>query len=327
MPDRFAPPALLKNPHAQSILASLKLRRPLVRRRAKSMLARSRDIILDCGNGVRLLGCHSEHWPPARRIAVLIHGWEGSADSTYLVSAAGLLFRRGFDVFRLNLRDHGDTHHLNPGLFHSCRIDEVVEALRLIQEILPHEQMFLGGFSLGGNFCLRAALRAPARGIRLNGAAAVCPVLDPARATLAIERGLMVYHLYFMRKWKKSLEKKRRLFPENAFLAEMGPYRSLSDLTGFLIPRFTEYPDAASYFRGYAVTGEALKDLCVPVHIIASRDDPIIPAADLPLLARNPYISIEATERGGHCGYLKNLRLESWAEERMAEFFEDAPAG
>ena len=35
---------------------------------------------------------------------------------------------QGFDVFRLNLRDHGTSHHLNPELFHSNRISEVVGA-------------------------------------------------------------------------------------------------------------------------------------------------------------------------------------------------------
>ena len=41
---------------------------------------------------------------------------------------------RGFDVVRLNLRDHGETHHLNRDLFHSCRLPEVVGAVRALQQ-------------------------------------------------------------------------------------------------------------------------------------------------------------------------------------------------
>ena len=68
---------------------------------------------------------------------MLLHGWEGSADSTYLLSLAQSLFAAGFEVVRLNLRDHGATHHLNRELFHSCRLPEVVGAVRALARKFP----------------------------------------------------------------------------------------------------------------------------------------------------------------------------------------------
>jgi len=59
-------------------------------------------------------------------------------------------------VLRLNLRDHGDTQALNIGLFHSCRLGEVVGAVRSLQHQHPRRELSLVGFSLGGNFGLRA---------------------------------------------------------------------------------------------------------------------------------------------------------------------------
>ena len=64
---------------------------------------------------------------------VLLHGWEGSAESLYVLSLAQLLYQQGFEIVRLNLRDHGETHHLNRELFHSCRLPEVVGAVRTLQ--------------------------------------------------------------------------------------------------------------------------------------------------------------------------------------------------
>ena len=123
----FHPPRLLRNPHVQSVLSSLAVRRPLVLTRARSALASSRSLILECGDGVRLQGFYSACGETATAsgnsaLAVLIHGWEGSANSLYVLSAAAYLHARGVEVFRLNLRDHGDTHHLNEDIFHSCRI-------------------------------------------------------------------------------------------------------------------------------------------------------------------------------------------------------------
>jgi predicted alpha/beta-fold hydrolase len=125
----YQPPRLLRNPHLQSVLGSSGLRR----RRGLHALAASgattTEHILDGGNGVRLQGWHSRvPGHESRGVALLLHGWEGSAESGYMRLTAARLLADGLDVFRLNFRDHGDTHHLNEGLFHSNRLDELVHA-------------------------------------------------------------------------------------------------------------------------------------------------------------------------------------------------------
>jgi predicted alpha/beta-fold hydrolase len=189
----FAPPFGLRNPHLQSMLASLAPRRWFVTRRARELLAASRDVLVDCGDGVRLLGHHAPRPVGNGELVLLLHGWEGSAESIYVQSCAAHLYARGYDVFRLNLRDHGPTHHLNPELFHSCRIAEVVGAVRAVQALCPSQPLSLVGYSLGGNFALRVAVRAPAAGIRLRQVVAVCPVLDPAHTLERLEHGSWIY--------------------------------------------------------------------------------------------------------------------------------------
>ena len=63
-------------------------------------------------------------------------------------------------------------------------------------------------------------------------------------------------------------------------------------------PGFAHTPSSPA---ASAITGERLAGLTMPSHIITSRDDPVIPAADLARLARPPALTIELTERGGHC--------------------------
>jgi predicted alpha/beta-fold hydrolase len=318
----FNPPALLRNTHVQSVLNSLKLRKPIVKRRAKGMLHVSRPRIIHCGNGVRLQGFYSGHNPGSRDLCILIHGWEGSADSSYLISAAGYLWDKRYSVFRLNLRDHGESHHLNKELFHSCRIAEVAGAVKVIAETFPHQRLFLGGFSLGGNFALRVAMRAPDAGIHLDRVVAVCPVLNPKHTIEALESGLFIYHWYFMKKWRSSLEIKRKYFPDMHGLSNIPHFNKISEMTDYFVRRFTEYPDLYTYLNGYTITGEALAHLQVPSTIIASLDDPVIPAKDLPELAKPECLTIETTRYGGHCGFLENFRLTSRADRRMAEIFQ-----
>jgi predicted alpha/beta-fold hydrolase len=318
----FSPPAWLANPHLQSILPSLRFRRPLLAWRARHLVACAQEHILDCGDGVRLLGQHSSRQgagkPAARDMIVLLHGWEGSADSLYVLSLASYLFERGCDVFRLNFRDHGPSHHLNQEIFHSCRLPEVVGAVRRIQQMFPEARLSIGGFSLGGNFSLRVAAAAPAAGIRLERAVAICPVLRPHSTMDVLENGWSVYQQYFIAKWKSSLRRKQRLFPKVYDFSEILAQRSIRAMTQILVERYSEFADIDAYLNGYAIVGEALAQLAVPSHILFALDDPIIPAKDLQDLARTPHLHIDAIAQGGHCGFMDRLVGESWADRQVA---------
>ncbi len=312
----FNPPLWLRNHHLQSILPTSRLRRPWVIPRARALLASSRPAILDCGAGVRLSGFHSRQEsalrPEARALVVLLHGWEGSAQSLYVLGLGGHLFEMGFDIFRLNFRDHGGSHALNPGLFHSCRIDEVVGAVARLQDLYPERQLIVGGFSLGGNFALRVAARAPAAGIQLYRAFAVCPVLSPHSTLDVLEHGSFIYRQYFIQKWKRSLLEKQRCFPDLYDLKGILAMNTITAMTDSMVRHYSEFPDLDAYLTGYAIVDGALADLTVPSHVVIAEDDPIIPVRDAGRLARTPFLSVTTSRYGGHCGFLNRFGRESW---------------
>jgi uncharacterized protein len=329
LPLEFAPVGFIANPHVQSILPSAPFRRNLLRRRAAAMAAVSRSLLLDCGDGVRLHGWYAPQPPglagPTRGLAVLIHGWEGAGDSSYLLSAATRLHAEDWAVIRLHLRDHGPSHHLNEDLFHSNRLDEVLGAVTRIAEMFPQWPLCLGGFSLGGNFALRVAARASAAGLPLARVMAVCPVVDPASTLEAMEVGPRIYERYFMAKWRRSLELKARLFPELFSFSDLRRFTGLRDMTDFFVRDFSDYPDLQTYLAGYSIVGDALATINVPTLLLTSSDDPVIPARDLERIARPPSLTVVITRHGGHCGFLPSLRGDCWIDGEMARWF--APAG
>jgi predicted alpha/beta-fold hydrolase len=196
-----------------------------------------------------------------------------------------------------------------------------VGAVFRLQELFPHNRLLLAGFSLGGNFALRVAAKAPARGIDLAKTAAICPVLYPPHTLHAMETGLQIYHRYFMRKWQKSLRVKRRYFPHLKGLHRTSGFNTIGEMTRYFVENFTDFPDLMTYLKGYAITGGALANLQVPSVIIASLDDPIIPAKDLQYLASSSCLQIETTRYGGHCGFLQDYHLTSWADQRIIQLF------
>lgn len=320
--EEFSPHPWLRGAHLQSVLPSLPLRRPFIERRARAVLAASRELLLDCGEGTRLQGFHSpaavEKQAAAsgaeRLLVVLLHGWEGSAQSLYILSLAQTLHAAGYDVVRLNLRDHGDTHHLNRELFHSCRLPEVIGALRRLQQLFPGRKLALAGFSLGGNFMLRAATDGPAEGLEVACAVGVSPVLDPATTLIALEQGFALYRDYFVRKWRRSLQRKHALWPDAFDLQDLFAARDLRSMTERLLLQHAGFDDVWAYFRGYAITGDRLAALRVPATIVTALDDPIIPAADLARVARPPCLRVVTTRHGGHCGFFQSPRRGGWID-------------
>ena len=314
-PSKFKPPFLLRNAHVQTVLAGSTFRRKAGESRLKRSAADIQPQTLTLADGVRLQGyMYTPKNVAAKALVVLVHGWEGSHESSYIRHASAELIGKGFGVFQLNLRDHGESHHLNADIFHSCRIDEVVEAFVQIAHKYPDLPLGALGFSLGGNFVLRVALRAPAHGLRLQHAAAICPVLDGASGLRALESGIGLYHWYFMQKWRRSLRKKRELFPDQHNFNEDVLDLDMRALTAWLVERHTAFTSLQDYFEGYSIGGERLRELQVPVSILTAADDPVIPVEDFHKLSLPEHCHLEISPYGGHCGFVEALHTSSFAE-------------
>lgn len=316
MPSTYRPPFWLRDAHVQSVLSSSALRR----RRGELRFQRARAVTtehwLQTPDGVRLQGFHSSRPDRSGRgLALLLHGWEGCVGSGYMLHTAANLLDAGFDVFRLNFRDHGDTHGANPGIFHSCRLKEIVDATLQVRRLFQPRVMVAAGYSLGGNFALRLARAAPDVGLALARVAAVCPVLDPSAGMDALERAPWMYQWYFLRKWRRSLRKKRALFPgqhdfDDAILA-----RGMRSLTDWLVRNHTDFATLDDYFNGYAVAGDRLAGLQVPASILTASDDPVIPVAGFYDLVLPDCARLEIAEHGGHCGFIMGRDLSGFAEQ------------
>lgn len=322
---QFQPHGLLRSGHAQTMLSSSSWRRLAQRPLRHSVDAGAQRVVLDVTGGVRLAGLYTAQTQrsQSRGLALLYHGWEGSTDSSYVVQIGARLLADGWDIFRLNFRDHGGTYALNTELFHSCMLDEVVEASLEVQRRWHRagSPMVLAGFSLGGNFALRVALAAPQAGLDLDHVVAVCPVIEPKTNLASLEDAPWMYHWYFMRQWRASLKRKQRLFPEEHFFAPGDLRQNLRNLTRTLVERRTDFGTLDNYLEGYSVAGERMAGMRVPTTILTSHNDPIIPVADFHDLVVPDCVELDIAEHGGHCGFLMDWHFHSFTDAYIAERF------
>ena len=317
----FIPKLFLKNRHLQSILASSALLVPSQR----GFVENQQQLIIESQAGSRLLAHYSRH-PRQRGLMIIIHGWEGSSSSAYVLTAGTFFYNRGFSICRLNLRDHGESHHLNEELSHGALLQETLDAVSVIAKRAGELPVFLLGFSLGANFSLRIAIKHTQTPVgNLKGVFAVSPPLDPYKTTLAIDQAPAFYRKYFLHKWKRSLKKKQKLFPDKYSFAPMLSAKTCMELTREMMLYFPEFPSYRDYFNLYTLGKESFKDLQLPVTIFSAADDPVIPAADFQQLVNVPLLTVLHQSFGGHCGFIDLFPHRRWYNDTIMEIIGDLP--
>ena len=227
-----------------------------------------------------------------------------------MLSLGHALLQRACITVRINFRDHGGTQSLNEGLFHSCRIDEIVSAVSAVRRRYADLPLYLAGFSLGGNFALRVAAHAQAPDIRR--VLAVCPVLHPPSTMQALEDGLWLYKHYFLRRWRRSLLAKAAAFPQLYQFGDLRRLPTLTATTDYFVRNYTSFATLEDYLHGYSIVDGRLDSVTAESVVVLTADDPVIPVGDAPRLGNNPALHVEVLPFGGHCALLQDYRLRSW---------------
>ena len=318
-PDDFQPRFFFKNAYVQTVLASSKIRTL----GSNTMRDVARQEIIETAEGIKLLGYHSvQNDDQAKGLAILLHGWEGSIDSTYLLRCGRSLYANGYDIFRLNFRDHGDSHHLNEGIFYAVLLEEVYQAVAQVAAFSGGRPVFLIGFSLGGNFVLRILKKCVSVPIKnLCHAVSISPVLNPQKSTTRIDQTTFIKK-YFLAKWRCSLTKKQALFPHLYDFGDVMGVKTIQALTDALLEKYSDFPTAQAYFDAYAVMGAAIADINIPATIVTAQDDPIIPIKDFYDLELNKDSRLLIHPHGGHNGFITGFKLQSWYENMIIRLFD-----
>lgn len=315
----FEPAIYLRNPHLQTLLGTSRLRLQQVMQRCQPILKLSTSTVLRASDGTRLQAEYLSNPQGNHKLAVLLHGWEGSANSAYILGCSQALYNLGYSVARLNLRDHGDTHHLNQSPFNSARLNEVAEAIVDLTRRHPHQGLVLLGFSLGGNFVLRLSTQPSLHEMKLEKSIAICPAIDPLHTSQSLENGHPVYHRHFLKKWRNSLEKKYRYYPE--IMRSPGDLKidRLQKMNAVFVPLHTGFNDPKDFLDAYRITQKTLDAIPHRCEIIFSDDDPIINADDYDQLHSTANVTLHIQQYGGHCAFLQDWHLGSWIENILPE--------
>ncbi|HEX8814237.1 MAG TPA: alpha/beta fold hydrolase [Terriglobales bacterium] len=315
----FVPRRFLNGGHRQT-LASFFLQRRID-------LPASEKRLVEVEPGVRVL-CHC-HWQADRRNAltvIVVHGLEGSSDSSYMEGIAAKGHALGMNVIRFNQRNCGGTDSLSPTLYHSGRSQDIARA---VEHFIEHDQISrfaLAGFSMGGNLVMKLAGEWGSYGPdRFRAVVGVCPALDLAASADALHLPHnRLYEVYFLWKLRRRLLAKARHFPETFDPARLQGVKTLRDFDDKVTAFYSGFAGASDYYAR-AAAANVIDRIAVPALILHAANDPFIrlqPETRSKIHA-NPNIQFEETQDGGHCSFLaapKNGDDGRWAENRVLEF-------
>lgn len=262
-----------------------------------------------------------------RATLIIVHGLEGSSHSNYVRGLAFKAFALGMNTVRLNLRNCGGTLHLTPTLYNAGMSADALSVLRELKA-QGFRELFLCGYSLGGNIVLKAAGELGKHGADLlSGVAAISPSLDLDVCVEAIERREnRFYEQWFLRTLKGKIRRKARLYPDIYDVSKLKSVRQIRQFDDTYTAPIAGYGTAANYYY-QASAVRVLSQIVVPTLIIASQDDPLVPFDTfLSSAMQNPLIKLIATEHGGHAGFIQHVVEEHplfdhfWAENRVVDF-------
>ena len=318
----FVPHRLFKQGDAQTIGAYLWPRRFRLRDRTQD-----EDRLFQVEPESQVLArCRWQAKPEEHPTLVLWHGMEGSVVSAYMLTTTDKAFRAGFNVVRVNFRNCGGTEHLSPTIYHGGLSSDlrVVIAELVKQDHLP--QLFVAGFSLGGNMVLKVAGEyGESPPPELRAVCAISPSIDLRASTnLIARRRNWIYQRTFLRRLKNRIKVKEKLFPDLYDSRGLKDIRSVEQFDNSYVAPAFGFADANDYYAK-ASSLPFISRIRIPTLIIHAKDDPFIPFTPLrdASIASNPYVLLLSTERGGHVAFVSTNAGEDrfWAESCLVEFF------
>ena len=254
---------------------------------------------------------------------IVLHGLEGSAESSYARMLLQAAADRGWRAAVLHFRDCGDYRNLLPRRYHAGETNDIRFFLERLRTEGHQGPMMAAGYSLGGNVLLKY-LGENGISTPLHAAAAVSAPLNLHVSAHALSQGFSkIYQRYLLKRMKKAVSRK---FDRHT--AAFDWQRAMAART------FAEFDDAVTApLHGFSGKDEYydrcssagyLKEIQRPTLIINSLDDPFMTPDIIPDENQlSNCVTLELSKYGGHVGFIAGgtpWRPEYYLPKRITDF-------
>lgn len=301
----FEPLFGLSSNHLQMIIAAFL---------PKGKAPASQQWLVDIGKGDKL-SCEVSipfNWKEDNKTIVLIHGLGGSHNSNYMVRIARKLDKKGYKVVRVNLRGCGSGKGMSKLPYCAGNSDDILKVLQALKEKTPHSEIFVIGFSLGGNATLKLAGElGPDAEKLVKTFIAICPPFDLEHTVRLLEKKeLGLYHRYYL----KNISKQSLPWTTQKF-------QSLYEFDDKITGPLWGFAGAKDFYQNCS-SKYFLSKIGVTTLILSAEDDPFVSIDELKNISMSPHVHVWTTKHGSHMGFLGRTKLQ-WLDQLLLDWIEE----
>lgn len=257
------------------------------------------------------------------KLIIISHGLEGNTQRSYIKGMARAGYGNGYDILAWNYR--GCSEELNKKLrfYHSGATDDLAVVIDHAQRTGKYSEIYLVGFSLGGNLTLKYLGEERARPEILKKAITFSVPLDLRASCEKISQpSNWIYSQRFLKSLRKKVIHKSQVM-EGLDIKRLEKVRTLREFDDHFTGPIHGYKDALDYYHQCSAI-RFVQSVKLPTLIINAANDPFLSPECYPhqLLQQHPYVTFESPDHGGHVGFTQiNKNGLYWSEERAISFF------
>ncbi|MCM0041651.1 MAG: alpha/beta fold hydrolase [Algoriphagus sp.] len=255
------------------------------------------------------------------KLVVISHGLEGNSSRAYILGMAKEALKNGFDVLAWNYRGCGVELNRKAIFYHSGATYDLETIIQHASK--KYEEIFLIGFSLGGNLVLKYLGEKRERTQKIKKGVAISVPLDLGSSCDQISRtGFGLYTQRFLKTLRQKVEKKAESFPAEYNLTKFSSIRTLRDFDNTFTGPLHGFGDAEEYYQKNSSL-QFLVGISVPTLILNAKNDPFLSPSCYPTeLAKTlNQVYFEFPSHGGHVGFMSsNSTKRLYSETRAVEF-------
>jgi len=256
-----------------------------------------------------------------RKLVIISHGLEGNSRRPYMLGMANAFFYKGYDVLCWNFR--GCSEEMNKkSIFYNSGATYDLETV-ISHASGNYEEIFLIGFSLGGNLTLKYLGEKRQRDPRIKKAVTISVPLHLESSCEKISRGQnTMYSRRFLKSLKIKIVKKAVLYPNEIQVESLRTLKTLLDFDNIYTGPLHGYDDAHDYYEQCSAL-YYLEGIEIPALILNAQNDPFLSAKCFPVKLGNRLekVYMEFPKQGGHVGFSPGSGHDNyWSEKRAFEF-------
>lgn len=250
-------------------------------------------------------------------IVVILHGLESNTKGPLVTKMCRAYLARGFSCALVGFRGCNGEDNNTVGAYHLGFTKDLDLVTRLLHTRYPERPIYLSGFSLGGNVCLKFLGEigdgAAERGIA--GASVTCVPFDPIASQGKLDVGFnkMVYSSNFLQTLKKKAERQIARFPGAFDIDRVRQCSTIGEFDDEFIANIYNFAGKNDYYRQSGAKWW-LHCIRTPTLALNARDDPFIEESSLPTrqdVGEEAPVRLVYTDHGGHCGFLADKLEEA----------------